>query len=187
MASKVQTVRSIAELETLVVCLTEAASDTLKSLRGLSTTDPLTTLASIRFGALGCDPLDQERALNFVEQLNQTFTYLATFEAARWLLRRHPDCAPLTLNLGTAAGSDIESECGQFVAETFAATYPDSNNKLNLDVAKVRRHSAVRKFVFYLSQSDCRSRTYDGVTVVQLSHPAMGSLPGQTESRKENA
>jgi len=37
------------------------------------------------------------------------------------------------------------------VAETFAATTPESNRKLNKDVEKVKKSKAVHKYVFYYS------------------------------------
>lgn len=82
-----------------------------------------------------------------IEQINQTFTYLASIDGARWLLREYPECAPLVLNLGTQSGFDIESSCGRFVAETFAATDPKSNDKLRKDLAKLRIARAQHRFV----------------------------------------
>jgi hypothetical protein len=47
-----------------------------------------------------------------VEQLNQSFTYLASIAATAWLFEHHPENAPYILNLGTAPGSDIMSQDG---------------------------------------------------------------------------
>jgi hypothetical protein len=55
----------------------------------------LEILALLKFTEAGRDPLEPTRALNLVEQLNQSFPYLASIGAALWLLTRHPDCAPL--------------------------------------------------------------------------------------------
>ncbi|MGE0273772.1 MAG: hypothetical protein AB7H88_15250 [Vicinamibacterales bacterium] len=98
----------VAALEARIVA---SAQLSLQMLTMLDATDPLAALARIRFEPIGSDPLTPERRLNFVEQINQTFTYLASLEAARWLLTEHPECAPLVLNLGTLGGSDIESQC----------------------------------------------------------------------------
>lgn len=48
------------------------------------------------------------------------------------------------LNLGTASGSDIESECGGVAAEVT----PTNNQKLKMDINKVLKTSAKLKFVF---------------------------------------
>jgi hypothetical protein len=172
-----ETICSLDDVAALEARIVASAELSLQRLTVLDATDPLKALARIRFEPVGSDPLSPERRLNFVEQINQTFTYLASLEAARWLLEEHPECAPLVLNLGTLAGSDIESKCGQFAAETFAATVPASNGKLTLDITKVRRRRAKHKFVFYLSPHVGTPRQCEDVVVRQLSHPAL------TESR----
>lgn len=108
-----------------------------------------------------------------IEQLNQSFTYLASIEAAKWLLERHPDHAPYNLNLGTTPGSDIESEDGEVAAETFAATHPDSNDKLRKELEKVRATSARHQYVFYLSPVETK-RTSEDVGIVRLAHASIG-------------
>ena len=105
-------------LEQQILRSVDATSASLKEL--LNGETPLAAFARLKFTEAGHDPLNVSRPLNFIEQLNQTFTYLASVEAARWLLTHHPACAPLVLSLGTLSGFDIQSECGQFVAETFA-------------------------------------------------------------------
>ena len=88
-------------------------------------------LERIKFNQIGFDPLDSSRNLNLIEQVNQTFTYLASLMAAKVLFANHEGIESLKLNLGTSAGSDLESSDGEVVAEVFAATKPSSNNKLN--------------------------------------------------------
>lgn len=127
----------------------------------------------MKFAEVGHDPLDSSRSLNLVEQLNQTFTYLASIAGARWLMPHHPECLPLTPNLGTTRGSDIVSKCGRFAAETFAATRPNSNDKLREDVQKVRHSGAAQKFVFYLSPKPTAPKVED-VTVVRLDSRSLG-------------
>src|SRR5207248_4371078 len=111
-------------------------------------------------------------------------TSLASIGAARWLLAQHPECLPLVLNLGTAPGADVESKCGRFVAETFAATHPDSNDKLRRDVAKVAALTGEHKFVFFLSPVDTRRTAPTGVTVIRLDHPILGVLASALGDRK---
>lgn len=136
----------------------------------------LSALAALKFGEAGCDPLDSSRSLNLVEQLNQSFTYLASIAATAWLFEHHPDNAPFVLNLGTAPGSDIVSQDGVIAAETFAATHPGSNRKLEKDVEKVRAMEAVHKYVFFLSPVNARRIDFDGVKVVRLSHDCLRGI-----------
>jgi hypothetical protein len=126
----------------------------------------------MKFGPSGFHPAE-DRSLNLIEQVNQTFTYLASVEATRWLLRQHPEAVPFRLNLGTASGSDIESTDGQIAAETFAAVDPQNNRKLDKDILKVGLTSAPRKYVFYICphkppSGPIPSKTNPKVNVVSL-------------------
>ena len=113
--------------------------------------DPLRALARMKFEALGHDPLDGSRRLNLIEQLNQTFTYLAAFRAAEILFQLHPAVARLTLNLGNVPGWDIEaSDDGGIVAEVFAAVTPANNQKLTADVKKLLLAHHTHRYVFYM-------------------------------------
>jgi hypothetical protein len=164
------TVASLAQLHSLEALVTSSALQTLTRVREeLQGTPDLVATARLKFEQVGCDPLDVGRALNFVEQLNQSFTYLATLEATRRLFALHPTHAPFHLNLGTAPGSDIASTDGAVAAETFAATHPDSNNKLRKDVERVRATGALYRYVFYLSPVAAKLTPTD-VTVVRLDH-----------------
>jgi len=95
-----------------------------------SYSNPLEFLRQIKFEKIGFDPLDAERPLNLIEQVNQTFTYFASFKAAGYLFDRHKGIDSLTLNLGTRSGLDIESSFdGGIAAEVFAAVHPNNNNR----------------------------------------------------------
>lgn len=171
---KTRIVDSRAQLRELEAHVLSAAVATMDAIAARQRAQPgLEVFAALRFTECGRDPLDPVRSLNFVEQLNQTFTYLATIQAAHWLFEHFPEHAPFRLNLGTAPGSDIESLDGAISAETFAATHPDSNRKLDHDVAKVTRSSAVRRFVFYLSPVAAKERTDPDVAIVRLDHPTL--------------
>lgn len=161
-------------LEAKVVGSVETTRNEL--LRLLAAPDALASFAKLKFTAVGRDPLDVDRPLNLIEQLNQTFTYLAGIAGARWLISRHTDCLPLVLNLGTASGFDIASQCGRFVAETFAATHPRSNDKLRRDAFRLQRVEAQHRFVFYLSMVGGSPFECPGVTIVRLEHPLMNAL-----------
>lgn len=124
------------------------------------TEDPLEFLYQLKFRAIGCDPLSPSRELNVIEQLNPTFTYLAFFNGAEFIFSRHPKVQRLTLNLGTLAGSDIEtSEGGGIAAEVFAAVRPRNNGKLTKDIKKVSGVKAKHRYVLFMSP-ECEAGPY---------------------------
>jgi hypothetical protein len=132
--------------------LCHAASATRASLKSLlQSDDAIQILRMMKFEKIGYDPLDSRRALNLTEQLNQTFTYLASLQAAVEIFNRHPSIQSLTLNLGTASGPDLQTDdTGGIVAEIFASVTPSNNGKLRKDVAKVDKLKAKYKYVFFL-------------------------------------
>lgn len=150
--SKRITVRR-SDLNEYRVRLEESAEQTQLALADLAGgTGPLEFLLKMKFYPVGCDPLDSDRPLNLVEQLNQTFTYLASFNGAERLFERHPDVTRLTLNLGTSSGFDIEThEGGGVVAEVFASVTPKNNGKLLADVEKVSASEAFHRYVLFMS------------------------------------
>lgn len=171
-----QSIQSPADLDRLEELVLASASVAVLSLAEVASRPPIDALAAAKFAQIGRDPLDPSRPLNLIEQINQTFTYLASVAGARWLLHQHPECAPLTLNLGTQGGFDIQSCCGQFVAETFAATDPRSNKKLKKDLSRLEASNAPHRFLFYLSPVKHRGPEHDGISVVPLEHPVMASF-----------
>jgi hypothetical protein len=163
------TVTSKHELLALEDAIAASASATASSLaQSLKSGDGLAFLRRAKFLKSGCDPLESERPLNLIEQINQSFTYLVSIRAAEFLLDRHPDHAPFTLNLGAISGSDIISADGRIAAEVFAATSPESNNKLKKDIQKVRATSAETKYVFFYAETCRRDYGEDDVNVVRL-------------------
>ena len=105
----------------------------------------------MKFEELGCDPFDTGRNLNLIEQINQTFTYMASLKAAEYLFDHYPTLKSLTLNLGTRSGWDIETdEIGGIVAEVFAAVHPKNNRKLMKDIEKVKVAAAKYRYVFFM-------------------------------------
>jgi hypothetical protein len=177
MSLKQRIVRTLADLEAMEQAVLTSAQASIGKLQKLLARDGgLSALAALKFGEAGCDPLDSARSLNLVEQLNQSFTYLASIAATGWLFEHHPGNAPFILNLGTAPGSDIISHDGTIAAETFAATHPGSNRKLQRDIEKVRSIDAIHKYVFFLSPVDARRVDFDGVKVVKLSHDCLRGI-----------
>ena len=131
--------------------------------------DPLALLEAVKFDKMGWDPMEPTRPLNFIEQVNQTFTALVSVRAVEYLFEHHPEAAPFRVNLGTAPGSDIESIDGSVAGEVFAATHPGSNGKLRKDIAKVASVSADHRYVFFHCPGDHASDVRDEVRVVPLA------------------
>jgi len=150
---KVRLVSTVEDADSIIVSARDSAERALARLRAFpeDASQALHALWSMKVAPIGCDPLDAEQPLNLIEQLNQTFTYIASARAAKILLSLHPDATPFTLNLGTAGGSDIVSESGAGVAaEVFAAVTTKSNGKLAKDMEKVRKSSKFHKYVFFM-------------------------------------
>ncbi|HSE87625.1 MAG TPA: hypothetical protein VLJ79_15485, partial [Candidatus Binatia bacterium] len=129
-------------------------------------------LVRMKFHEVGYHPIE-DRRLNLIEQVNQTFTYVVSLAAAEYILKRHPGSGPISLNLGTASGSDLESASQSVAAEVFASVRRTNNRKLDKDVAKVAKSSAAHKYVFYYcSGEDCtpfRIERFPDVQIIPLS------------------
>ena len=160
------TVDEVKILFTSLKTAAEAAQSAVRTL--VSTSSALEVLEAIKFQRIGRDPLDTNRELNLIEQVNQTFTCLVTVRALEYLFWAHPESAPFRINPATAPGSDICSEDGAIAAECFAATHPGSNQKLKKDTAKVRDTTAVHRYVFFYCPGDHEAQELDGVKVIPL-------------------
>lgn len=149
---KVQTFHTKDDILSLVQAVGRSADHAMSRMASFpSGGSSLSALWAMKFTPIGCDPLDTGKPLNFIEQVNQSFTYLATARALELLFELHPELAPFTVNLGTTAGSDIESRCQDgLAAEVFAAVSPTNNRKLAKDIAKVGETSAGLKYVFFM-------------------------------------
>jgi len=148
-------ITSTSEIDKLIHAVQAASDRTVKSLRDLisNESDSLQVLRLMKFSEIGHHPTDG-RKLNIIEQVNQTFTYLVSLDAAKWVLQTHPELLPagINVNLGTAAGFDLESvEAGVMAAEVFAATNPRSNDKLRKDIVRLAEKAADYKhrYVFF--------------------------------------
>lgn len=132
-------------------------------------------LRKIKFEQSGYDPLFEEPT-NFIEQVNQTFTYLVCLEAVEYLLNHYPGKS-FYVCFGTEAGYDVESKDGSIICECFAATAPDSNGKLEKDCLKVHNNQvAEHKYVVFYSSTkkpthiDNIRRKYHDVSVISLEN-----------------
>ncbi len=145
----VENLDQVLELEATVKLSMEKATTQL--ILELDINNPISAFSKMKFGGVGFDPLDADRELNVIEQINQSFTYLASFYALEVLFSELPELAPYKLNLGTAPGSDIESTCGKLAAEVFASVTPSNNQKLKKDIDKVFATNAQFKYAFFMS------------------------------------
>jgi len=132
-------------------------------------------LKKVKFEQCGYDPLF-EHGTNFIEQTNQTFTYLVCLAAVELLQSKYPTHI-FTVNFGTEAGYDVVSEDGSIICECFAATAPDSNRKLELDTYKVynNKTAAVKYVIYYVANSKEKyveniKRKYNGVELIALKN-----------------
>jgi hypothetical protein len=115
--------------------------------------DPLDLLRRMKFETIGYHPVE-DRPLNFIEQINQTWTFAVALAAARQLLDLHPDVGGFRLAPGAHASIplDIMSEAKEQVgAETFAAVPPRNNGKLVADLAKMAQRPEIHRYVFFMS------------------------------------
>lgn len=174
-------VSSDADVKSLESKVLVSATVTVANLRKLlKEKDAISVLYDLKFRRVGRDPLDSRRPLNLIKQLNQTFTYLVTLGGARIVLKKHG--RPLELSLGTSPGYDIASADGTIAAEAFAATRPDSNDKLRKDRSKVEKAAAQHQYVFYHCPSRKNVASRDGaVRVLRVN------LPGQKARRRQAA
>lgn len=148
---KTRTFSSDAEIAEFTAAITRSADAALEKLAQLQGRQGLHALWELKFLQSGCDPLAAENPLNLIEQLNQTFTYLATARAVKILLRMHPNLAPFTVNLGTASGFDIVSATpSELAAEVFAAVNTSNNRKLAKDLAKMAACQSAVRYVFFM-------------------------------------
>lgn len=138
---------------------------------------PMQRLAAMKFNPIGYHPLE-DRPLNVIEQVNQTFTYLVAVKAAEFLLKWHPETQGLRLAPGAHAPRgtlDIESlEPDLIGAETFAAVHPDNNRKLKKDLEKLASRTETHRYIFFISPEFPETKRLpeketDGVTVYSLA------------------
>ena len=140
-------------LNTLIEQLEVTALKTQSSIKKLASGKyAMSFLFECKFNQSGFNPLDSSIKLNLIEQLNQTFTYLASFKGADYIFLHHKKVKSLTLNLGTSSGTDIETdEDGGVVAEVFASVNPSNNQKLKNDINRISLVDAKHRYVFFIS------------------------------------
>jgi hypothetical protein len=115
--------------------------------------DPLDLLRKMKFEEIGYHPVE-DRRLNLIEQVNQTWTYAVALAATLALLKLHPDADGFCVAPGAhmSIPLDIMSRRERFVgAETFAAVNPRNNRKLELDLAKMAQRPEQHRYAFFCS------------------------------------
>lgn len=147
------TLSTDAEVQTALERINESAARAQSALSKLPTS-PLQALEKIKFVPIGSHPLE-DRPLNIIEQVNQTFTYLVAVKAAGLLIKWHPGAQGFRLMPGAHAPAgtlDMESIEPRLVgAETFAAVRPENNRKLARDLSKLALRPERHRYVFFMS------------------------------------
>lgn len=144
-------ITDIVEIDLHIATIEASTKRAIEGIAALA--NPKEALRQMKFEAIGRHPIE-DRALNFVEQINQTFSYLVALNAARWLLKVHPDARGFSLAPGAHAAQrlDIMSVEPDLVgAEAFAATSPRSNNKLDKDLKRLAGDPARHRYAFFYS------------------------------------
>src|SRR5262245_8865329 len=145
-------VRSLDEADNLMA-MVRASAARAQAWIAAQTGDPLDTLRRMKFDPVGFHPLE-DRPLNLVEQINQTWTFAVAISAAKQLLCLHPDVGGFRLAPGAHASLDLDImsvEAGRVGAETFAAVTPRNNGKLAADLAKLATRPEHYRYVFFMS------------------------------------
>ncbi len=145
-------IESMAQIDDQVADIRRAAGKTIAWLLAQSE-EPLELLRRMKFEAVGWHPVDGHE-LNVIEQVNQTWTYLAALAAAKELLQLHPQAGGFRISPGAHAAQSLDVMSvapGMVGVETFAAVHPGNNRKLAMDLAKLAGCTETFRYVFFIS------------------------------------
>ncbi|MCW5673401.1 MAG: hypothetical protein KIT15_02380 [Xanthobacteraceae bacterium] len=145
------TIRNTKDLDQYYTAIEKSTTQAVEAIRKVES--PSDALRTLKFEKVGFHPIDG-RPLNFIEQVNQTFTFLTALKAASWLFDRHPEAGGFKLAPGAHAAQplDVMSIVPDLVgAETFAATHPESNRKIFNDLAKLKLAKCKFRYAFFYS------------------------------------
>lgn len=169
------TIENLGDIKKLRRQVREAAACTRAKFAKIAA-DPMEALHTLKFCAYGFDPLLEAKSLNLIEQLNQTFTIMASLAAAERLLDWFEVPGGLRLNLAETAGWDIKSIDDNLIrAEVFAAVRPSNDSKLSKDIDKMSQSNACNRFVFYYchegkpSEARIKKAKDAGITICRLT------------------
>lgn len=152
MAGNWTTIRCIDDADRLMALIRGSAAR-VHDWVAAQTGDPLEMLRRMKFDQVGFHPVE-DRRLNMIEQINQTWTYAVAVAAARQLLLLHPEAGGFHLAPGAHMARELDimsEEPGLVGAETFAAVNPRNNNKLAADLTKLAGRSEIHRYVFFRS------------------------------------
>ncbi len=145
-------VYNVSDIERYVDLVRDAAANVQRYITGHDL-DALELLFLLKFEARGFHPISGH-ALNVMEQINQTWTFLAALSATRHLLEMHPEAEGFLLAPGANASIELDiMSCnpGLVGAEIFAAVDPKNNKKLETDLQKLTNRKEQFRYVFFLS------------------------------------
>ena len=137
------------EVDRYIAALRRANERTVAAIRTIEC--PQEAMRRLKFEAVGFHPVE-DRPLNAIEQINQTFTYLVALKATEWLLERHPEPGGFTGAPGADATQRLHflSLAPTLVgAETFAAVDPRNNRKIHKDLAKLAIDPSRFRYSFF--------------------------------------
>jgi hypothetical protein len=146
------TVKSALDVDDLMKVIRTSATRA-QSWLTVQTGDPLEVFRQMKYGAVGFHPIE-DRKLNLVEQINQTWTFVAALAGVRQLFKLHPNFGGFHLAPGAHASLDLDimSEVEGLVgAEAFASVTPRNNKKLVGDMAKLALRAETHRYVFFMS------------------------------------
>ncbi len=140
----------------------------------------LTIFKQLKFEEIGnrpfADSKDNEK-LNFVEQLNQSYTYMTGLKAIEILLKEHPDAGGFKMFRATDSGLDIESVKENLVAvEMFAAVNTTNNDKLKKDVKKILKEDVKNfeyRYIFHMTPENQKTKLIeekDGIKIYSIGY-----------------
>src|SRR5271157_2114851 len=94
-------IKSVEDVEQFLSRVRAAADETLARLRRFTAHDGdgIALLRRLKFETIGRHPLD-DRDLNLIEQVNQTWTMIVSLRATKFLLEHHPKAGGFILNIG---------------------------------------------------------------------------------------
>lgn len=183
MTSQILTLHSPSDVAEALRQVSENARKAQAAIEALSS-NPLAALAALKFESIGVHPVTG-KPLNFIEQINQTFTYLVAIKATELLMQWHPDAEGFKLAPGAHAPRgtlDVESiSPGLVGAETFAAVDPNNNGKLRKDLAKLAERTEKHRYSFFMCpkyevQERLNSREIEGVQVHVFPTPTLATV-----------
>lgn len=178
------TITSSAQLRQMKKDVLEQAGKVADQLRTLfADSSPFDALAKLRFQRTVEDEVFNEK-MNFIEYLNQTFTYLVCLYAGQSLKETYPG-KEIIINFGNQPGIDVFTSDESVACECFAATTVKSNGKLKAEVERLSKMQGYQyKYVFFYTQSAEQDRsfieklsgTFPGVKVCSIPFEALTTL-----------